>query len=125
MNKLWKILLVLGLVLPLGVFVAGSLASSSADEPAPRETIVIDDSGSTTGPAGPGATGSPSPSSTPTSGGGEPGDDHGVEVVSPSPDDIGDDHGGDSSGRGGGGGDDNNRSGSGRDDHSGHGSGHR
>ena len=44
MSTLVKILVTLGLVLPMGAFVAGSLAASSADEPAPRETIVIRES---------------------------------------------------------------------------------
>jgi len=113
MSTLVKILVTLGLVLPMGAFVAGSLAASSADEPAPRETIVIRDSPTRT--ASPGGTGTPSP-------GHDAGDDHGgdrrgdhsgdddVVVIIPSPDDL-DDHG-----------DDDGRDGDLADDSSGHGS---
>jgi hypothetical protein len=43
MSTVWKVLVGLALALPLGAFVAGALVASSADEPAPRETIVIQD----------------------------------------------------------------------------------
>ncbi|GAA2143605.1 hypothetical protein GCM10009844_16160 [Nocardioides koreensis] len=93
MSTLVKILVTLGLVLPMGAFVAGSLAASSADEPAPRETIVIRDS--PTRSAAPDGTTTRSP-------GHDVGDDHGgPEVVTPSLDDLRDDHGGEH-GRGGG-----------------------
>src|SRR4051794_18041213 len=42
MRHFWKIFAALALMLPLGAFVAGNLASA-ADDPAPRHTIVIDD----------------------------------------------------------------------------------
>lgn len=104
MSTLVKILVSLGLVLPLGAFVAGSIAASGADDPGPRETIVIRDS--------PTRSASPhddrSPSDRPSA------DDHGgPEVVTPSLDDLGDDHGGD---RGNDGSDDVDSGGHGSDD---------
>ena len=47
MRTLWKILLPLALVLPLGAFVAGSLVASAADDPPVRDTIVIRESSAT------------------------------------------------------------------------------
>jgi len=86
MSTLVKVLVSLGLVLPLGAFVAGSIAASGADDPGPRETIVIRDS--PTRSASPHA--DRSPSDRPSA------DDHGgPEVVTPSLEDLGDDHGGD------------------------------
>ena len=41
MSTVWKVLIALALVLPMGAFVAGSLVASAADDPAPRETIQI------------------------------------------------------------------------------------
>ena len=102
MSTLVKILVTLGLVLPMGAFVAGSLAASSADEPAPRETIVIRDSPTRT--ASPDGDRTPSPSPGHDAGddhGGDRGDDHSgdddVIVIVPSPDDL-DDHGDDDGG---------------------------
>lgn len=85
MSTLVKIVVALGLVLPLGAFVVGSLAASGAEEPGPRQTIVLRDS--------PTPSASPhedrSPADRPTE------DTHGgPEVVTPSVHDLGDDHGG-------------------------------
>ena len=41
MSTVWKVLLGLAVVLPLGAYVAGSLAASAADDPRPRNTIEI------------------------------------------------------------------------------------
>ena len=41
MNTVWKVLLGLALVVPMGAYVAGSLAASASDDPAPRQTIEI------------------------------------------------------------------------------------
>src|SRR6478609_7567766 len=62
MRSFWKVFVALALMLPLGAFVAGSLVSSAADDPSPRQTIIVDDSSGT-----PSQTPStdPSPSSTP------------------------------------------------------------
>ena len=120
MRTVWKIVIVLALVLPSGAFVAGSLAASSADRPSPRHTIVIRDDSASAPPsprrAGPSAQRS---------------DDHpdrSVEVVTPTPGDLRDDHGGTSGGTGGGGHDSGSGSGSGHsggsDDGGGHGGGH-
>ena len=49
MRTLWKTLVPLALVLPLAAFVAGSLVASTADDPPARETIVIRESGATSG----------------------------------------------------------------------------
>ena len=112
MSTLVKILVSLGLVLPLGAFVAGSVVASGADEPGPRETIVIRDSPARS-PAGSTAPHDHrTPPATPR------GDDHaGPEVVTPSLDDLGDDHGGH-------GGHGSGHGGHGSDDRSGPGSSH-
>ena len=123
MRTVWKIVIVLALVLPSGAFVAGSLAASSADRPSPRHTIVIGDD-SASAPPSPRRAGSSADRS----------DDHpdrSVEVVTPTPGDLRDDHGG-TSGGGHGSGDGGSGSGSGSgsghsggsDDGGGHGGGH-
>ena len=99
MSTVVKILVTLGLVLPLGAFVAGSLAASGADDPGPRPAIVIPDSPSRS--AAPGDDRSPSRGPSDDS---SPDDHGGVGVITPSPDDL-DDHG-DDSGRDGEAGDD-------------------
>ena len=89
MRSFWKVFVALALMLPLGAFVAGNLVASAADDPAPRDTIIIDDTSGT-------PSGDPSPSSTPT----------GTPSSSPSASpthDQGDDHGGDQGDDGGGG----------------------
>ena len=103
MRTVWKVLLGLAVVLPLGAYVAGSLAASAADDPAPRTPIELRD-------PGPGRTTPPAPSHTPSASD-EP------EVITPSYDDLDDDHGGDRHG-GDHGGDDH-----GGDDHGGRGHG--
>jgi hypothetical protein len=114
MSTLVKIAVALAVVLPLGAFVVGSLAASGAEDPGPRQTIVLRDPPSPEGRA--------SRSATPTTG---PGDHGGTRVITPSPDDL-DDHG-DDSGRDGSG-DDHGGSAtptptpSTGDDHGGHGS---
>lgn len=80
MSAVWKALLGLAVVLPLGAYVAGSLAASAADDPRPRHTIQIRQPDPSR-PAGP----SPTRSSGP-------------EVVVPGYHDLGDDHGGDDHG---------------------------
>src|SRR4051794_40833863 len=113
MKTVWKVLLGLALVVPMGAYVAGSLVASAAeDDSPPRHTIVLREPG----PSHPGAsspTHGPSPSEHRT------GDDE-VEVITPGYDDLGDDHGqhpepGDDHGgeRGGGHGTDDSSGGSG------------
>lgn len=121
MKTIWKVLLGLAVILPMGAFVTGALAASASDDPAPRQTIQIrqPDPSRTASPT-PSPTRSPSP--TPTGRGADDRtDDHGddqaddhaddeVEVVTPDYDDL-DDHGGDDrtddhGGHGGGGDDD-------------------
>jgi hypothetical protein len=115
MGSFWKVFVALALVLPLGAFVAGNLVAAAEDDPAPRDTIIIDQQGGT--PSGEAST-SPSADTTPGSGatprGNEHGDDGLVTEVTPPPDEWDDDHG-DHGDHGGGHGD---------DDSSGHDSGH-
>ncbi len=90
----WKILVALALVLPMGAFVAGSLVASAADEPRERDTIIIEQTGSSSSPS---AAGSPSPSESGTPspsplGDDDDDDDDGeIETLTPSPDDVEDD----------------------------------
>lgn len=105
MSTVWKALLGLALVVPLGAYVAGSLAASASEDPAPRQTIVIDESGPS-----PTTSGNPTqrPSVKPSESSESPDDDE-VEVITPGYDDFDedDDHGDDDNrGRGGGGDDD-------------------
>ena len=101
MSPLWKSLSALAVVLPVGGYVAGSLAATSGDDPAPREVIVIRDA--PTQQSSPGTTISPrpSPSGDPSGRGddSDPDDDHDdgdddgdddVRVVNPEPDDLDD-----------------------------------
>ena len=85
MSTVWKVLVGLALVVPVGAYVAGSIAASASDDPAPRHTITIRESD-------PGTTQSPSPSRP-----AERSDE--VEVITPGYDDL-DDHGGDDHGHG-------------------------
>jgi hypothetical protein len=108
MRNFWKVFVGLALTLPLGAFVAGNLVASAADDPSPRDTIIIEDQSAT--PSGepsptPSSTATPDSSPTPDQG------DDGLEHVTPSPSEWDDDsHGG---GHGGGhGGDDNSGPGS-------------
>src|SRR5690349_5656086 len=112
MSLPWKILLALAVLLPLGGFVVGSLASAAEDEPPAREPIVLREESTDPSPTGPtrtpGAT--PRPDDRGSGDGGDvdegdddPGDrddtddtddtDDDVPVVSPRPDQ--DDDGGD------------------------------
>jgi len=85
MSTLVKIVVALGLVLPLGAFVVGSLAASGAEDPGPRQTIVLHDSPTRSASRHEDR----SPADRPTE------DTHGgPEVVTPSVHDLGDDHGG-------------------------------
>jgi hypothetical protein len=120
MSTMWKVLLGLVLALPLAAFVAGAVLASSTDEPAPRETIVIQDAPSRPdddGPrSGPGRSDDESRPGQHPSGSGDDdsddsddSDDDEVEVVRPEPDTVDDDHSGpggddadDNSGPGGG-----------------------
>jgi uncharacterized membrane protein YgcG len=115
MKTAWKVLLGLVLVVPLGAYVAGSLAASASDDPAPRHTIQINE---------PSQTPTTTPSTTPSSPVSATPEDDDVEVITPDYDDLDDDHGGDDHGgddnSGHGGGDD---SGGGGSDNSGHGGG--
>jgi hypothetical protein len=115
MTLLWKVLLALVLVLPLGAYVAGSLVASAADEPGPRETIVIRDSPSGTPSGTPTRSSSPSPGPSDEKPGG-PGVDHSddVEVIIPDPDDL--DDGADDDGRDGDDGEDRSGPGGSDDD---------
>lgn len=88
MKTLWKVLLGLALVVPMGAYVVGSLAASAADDPAPRQTIEIREPDPTRTPT---ATPTKQPSPTESAG------DDDVEVITPY-DDLGDDHGGDRTG---------------------------
>ncbi|WP_036564559.1 hypothetical protein [Nocardioides halotolerans] len=112
MGSFWKVFVALALVLPLGAFVAGNLVAAAEDDPAPRDTIIIDQQGGT--PSGEAST-SPSADTTPGSGatprGNEHGDDGLVTEVTPPPDEWDDDHG-------------DHGGGHGDDDSSGHDSGH-
>src|SRR6478752_2456049 len=100
MKTLWKVLIGLALVVPMGAYVVGSLAASAADDPAPRQTIEIREPAPSPTPTSP-PTSRPSPSKT-----AEPDDDE-VEVITPDYDDVddnddsGDDDGDDHRGRGG------------------------
>lgn len=120
MRSFWKIFAALALMLPLGAFVAGTLVASAADGTEDRDTLIIEEN----------------PTPVPVA---DPEDDTpGIDVVTPSPTGVGDDHGGDrddssddsdddrgsdddsgSSGSSGSGGDDRDD----RDDRSGSGSG--
>lgn len=104
MRTLWKILVPLALVLPLGAYLAGALVTSVADDPAPRRTIVIHRSAPpSTAPQESRATRprhaapTQAPAGAPTTAGaartGEAADDGPPEVVTPSPEDLADDHG--------------------------------
>ena len=115
MRTFWKIFAALALMLPLTAFVAGTLVASAADDnPAPRDTLIVDDqsgtpaSDPTLNPAtasagnghdsgddhgGEGANGNGG--SGGMAGNGDGGDDGGLDEVAPTPDDwAGDDHGG-------------------------------
>ena len=116
MSTVWKVLIGLALVVPMGAYVAGSLVASADNDPTPRHPITIRESDPT-------PSSSPSPTPTRTA---EPeeetGDDDDVEVITPDYDDLYDDHGGDdNSGHGGGG--NSGHGGDGGGDHSGHGGG--
>ncbi|WP_028645048.1 hypothetical protein [Nocardioides sp. URHA0020] len=122
MNTVWKVLLGLALVVPMGAYVVGSLAASAADDPTPRPTIVIQEPSTSPTPS---STATPTPPSTPThssspSPSGSATSDDGVEVITPDYDDVeeNDDHGG--RGRGG---DDKGGDDKGGDDKGGHGGG--
>jgi hypothetical protein len=119
MRNWLKVVLALALVLPLGAFVAGSLVASAADDPAPRDTIIIDESDNSPSEK-PAADQQPKPAERPgdtdSSGrggaddGDEDGDEYGdddghVEGVEPTYGEVDDDH----SGPGGGGDDGDDR----------------
>ena len=89
MRTFWKVFAALALMLPLGAFVAGTLVSASAHDPRPRETVILQDS-----------TDGPDPTSSPSGepADDEPGEDGSVAVVTPTPDDFGDDNAGDDNG---------------------------
>jgi uncharacterized membrane protein YgcG len=118
MKTAWKVLLGLVLVVPLGAYVAGSLAASASDDPAQRHTIQIDEPSQT-----PTTTPTTTPSTTPSAPVSATPEDDDVEVITPDYDDLDDDHGGDDnsghggddSGHGGGGGDDSGHGGGGDD----------
>ncbi|WP_340538077.1 hypothetical protein [Nocardioides sp. GXZ039] len=88
MKPLWKVVVALLVVLPLGGYLAGSLVSSRGIEPKPRDTIVITDSGETRGRApssGPGE----EPTTPPSRPARTPDDD--ATVITPRPQERGDD----------------------------------
>jgi len=133
MSILWKLLVGLGIALPITAYVLGSLVAT-ADEPEPRPPIVISDSGASTSsgtPARKDDQGNKNQGQKTRNDDNRRGDDDrsgddDVEAVVPTPDNLddsdddagrdddGDDHGGDDDSSGPGGGD---------DDSSGHGSG--
>lgn len=129
MSLFLKIAMGLTLALPMSAYVVGSLVAS-ADEPAPREVIVIRDSATSPGPEEqPGRTTQPRPDHRGEDDGQSVVGDDDVEVVLPEPDDIDDDgddsgrdgddttdDGHDNSGPGGGGDDDSSGPGGGGDD---------
>lgn len=139
MSPVWKVLLSLALVLPVSAYVAGSLASSAADEPARRDPVVVTPSSGpastpTTPSSSPSSPSSPSSSPTPTRTA-SPGDDgtgrddddadH-LEGVQPELGDVDDDERDDDHSGPGGGGDDHDRDDDRHDrddDHSGPGGG--
>ena len=130
MKLVWKVLLGLAVVVPLGAYVAGSLAASASSDPTPRQTIEIrqvDPTPTSTSAPTTKPTPTPTPTSSPTSsptgdedddGDDGPGDDD-VEVVTPW-EDL-DDHSG--HGRDGDDDDHSGHGGGGHDDRSGHGGG--
>jgi hypothetical protein len=85
MKTVWKVLLGLALVVPMGAYVAGSLAASSSDAPAPRPTIIIQEQKAT-----PAAKPSRQPSRIPTPAS-SPRDTPDDSVVRLDPDDLHDD----------------------------------
>src|SRR6478609_4007623 len=84
MKTVWKVLLGLALVVPMGAYVVGSLAASAADEPAPRQIIQIQEPDPTPTPT-------PKPTKTPTPTPPSTDDDDDVEVITPDYDDFDDD----------------------------------
>jgi hypothetical protein len=104
MRTLSRIIVGLVLVVPMGAYVAGSLAASADSDPQPRQTIEIRPADATPakGPSGK-PTSQPSGDHSGPGRGGE--DDDDVEVITPDYDDYdddddkhdddGDDHGGD------------------------------
>jgi hypothetical protein len=83
----WKIFVALAVVLPLGAFVAGSLAQADLEQP-PREPIIIrDDTATPDDPVTPGSV-DPPPTRTPDDR--DDDDDRDDHVVTPQPTD---DHG--------------------------------
>lgn len=124
MSPMWKAALALAVTLSLGAFVAGALVASSADGPAPRETIMIRDAPGTERSEPrqrPGKDPAPTrPAGTDDEPRGRGEDDRGedeVEVVHPEPDTVDDDdRGGRDDDTGGGGDDDRDDDGDGDGD---------
>lgn len=88
MRLLWKIVLPLLLVMPIAAYVVGTLAVAD-DSPAPRDTIIIQDTGGQGSPRGDGRPGSKKDDDD----GQEirrdgDDDDDDVEIVEPEPDDV-------------------------------------
>lgn len=117
-----KVVIGLVLILPMTGYVVGSLVAA-ADEPQEHTPIIVEEQTRSPGKA------STSPSAKPTEKPGEhkgdrgddrgdddPDDDDSPEVVTPSPDDLFDDHGGDDNSGKGSGSDDGDNSGKGSDD---------
>lgn len=103
MRSLWKVVLALLVVLPLGAFAVGALVASSVNQPEPRETVILENVGGRSPSPTQSRTPSRSPSAKPTDGvtrGADParsrtptppsGRGGGVPVVVHDPDDIGD-----------------------------------
>jgi hypothetical protein len=117
MGTAWKVVVGLVLLLPMTAYVVGSLVAA-AEEPVQHEPIIVQERTHTPEP-------SQSPSKKPTQkpggdktdrGGDDPGDDETPEIITPSPDDLFDDHGGDDNSGKGSGDDDDDNSGKGSDD---------
>lgn len=98
MSTFFKVALGLLLTLPLGAYIAGTLAASQADMPDQRPAVVI--SQTTSGTAGPSETARPSPRPKPSPTASpddsdddsrDDSDDDGVRVVRPTPREVDDD----------------------------------
>jgi len=100
----WKYLLPLVVVLPLGAFVAGSLASTADDEPPARTPIVLRQDSDSPIPDGRATDAPPDPTTDPDQAPPDDDDDRedddDVHVVSPTPVDGDDDDDDDSDGAG-------------------------
>src|SRR4051812_39486324 len=92
MRSFWKVFTALALMLPLAAFAAGTLVASAAgDDPAPRQTLIIDKQSGT-------PSDDPSPHGTPKAHHTDGADDHADDQADDQSEDAGDDHGRDDDG---------------------------